>query len=426
MRTNRRKTILRQSLRGSVSVFLILILMPLFSGTYLAIDAGRTAAAKARVEEALDLTGNAALNDYDQALKDWYGLFAMGRSKDKFESQLAAVFSGTIDAGEITSGDPSVIEKYVEGFFGGLLGDRSRASYDNYINTSTKNFTLKFPEEASLARPNVMERTITDYMKYRGPYQFARGVSQRLGAFRNVDSAAEALSKSKDYYKSLSGVSKQMTRMADKLPETTETFDPEAERKAMDALSSGLDKLKSGVHKTDEAAKRWKNALDEMPEGEAKALMAGDYKTTADILNDSGVDTLKAQLEQDRTALDDYMAAKQKASEDRQAAEKALREAEAAAAAGEEVPAALVDPASIKDPDPPSLSYRKNALFGYIAGSKTKHGSGEEIPTDVDRSGLTANAPSQSVSRTVGSAVASAINAVGNSSALAVSGAGSG
>ncbi|MBO7689568.1 MAG: hypothetical protein J6T14_01835 [Clostridia bacterium] len=52
MRTNRRKTILRQSLRGSVSVFLILILMPLFSGTYLAIDAGRTAAAKARVEEA--------------------------------------------------------------------------------------------------------------------------------------------------------------------------------------------------------------------------------------------------------------------------------------------------------------------------------------------------------------------------------------
>lgn len=426
MRTNRWKPILRRSLRGSVSVFLILILMPMFSGTYLAIDAGRTAAAKARVEEALDLTGNAALNDYDQALKDWYGVFAMGRSREKAESRMAAVFSGTIDAGEITAGDPSVIEKYIEGYFGGLLGDRSRASYDNYINTTTKSFTLQFPEEASLARPNVMERTITDYMKYRGPYQFARGVSQRLGAFRNVEGAAEALSKSKDYYKSLSGVSKQMTKMADKLPEASDTFDPEAEQKAIETLSSGLDKLKSDVHKTDEAAKKWKGALEEMPEGEAKALMVGDYKTTADILNDSGVDTLKAQLEQDRAALSDYIEAKKKAGEDREAAEKALREAEAAAAAGEEVPAVVVDPASIKDPDPPALAYRKNALFGYIAGSKTKQGSKEELPTDVDRSGLTADAPAQSVSRTVGSAVASAIDAVGSSSAMAVSGAGSG
>lgn len=66
-----------QRVRGSISLFLILILMPLFSGTYLAIDAGRAAAARSRLAGALDLTGNAALNDYDQALKDRYGLFAM-------------------------------------------------------------------------------------------------------------------------------------------------------------------------------------------------------------------------------------------------------------------------------------------------------------------------------------------------------------
>ncbi len=48
-----------QTVRGSISLFLVLILMPLFSGTYLAIDAGRASAARSRLESALNLTGNA-------------------------------------------------------------------------------------------------------------------------------------------------------------------------------------------------------------------------------------------------------------------------------------------------------------------------------------------------------------------------------
>ena len=103
----------RQLWRGSISLFLVLILMPLFSGTYLAIDAGRAAAARSRLESAMDLTGNAALKDYDEALKDWYGLFAMAKSQETYENELTAVFSGTVDAGEAT-------------------GD---GTFDNYINT---------------------------------------------------------------------------------------------------------------------------------------------------------------------------------------------------------------------------------------------------------------------------------------------------
>lgn len=372
----KQKTI-AERVQGSISLFLVLILMPLFSGTYFAIDAGRTAAAKSRLESALDLTGNAGLNDYDQVLKDWYGIFAMTKSRSKMETGLAAVFSETMDAGE-------------------TLGE-------NYINTATKSFQVAYPKEASLARPEVLERTVTDYMKYRGPYGFARGVSQRLGAFRNIREASETLSKSQDYYESLSGVSKQLTKLADALPnDPSGAFDVDREEKAVHSILDGLEKLSSKVSKTDASAGAWKEALDRMPEGEAKGLLAGDYKATAEVLSSTGVETLRGKLEQDLNTLQQYRTAK--------------AEAEAARAEAEE-------PSAILDPEAPELSYYSDSLYGYIAGSRTKGAEGSYSLPDLDRSTLVTGVPEQYVSRLLGSS-GEAIDALGSDAALSVSGGG--
>lgn len=401
----------RQSIRGSISIFLILVMVPLFSCTYLAIDAGRTAAARSRLSAALNLTGNAALNDYDQALKDWYGLFAMGKSKDTMETELAAVFSGMIDAGEVAAGDPSVIEQYINGFFEGLLPN-GRGSYDNYINTGTKSFTVSFPADTSLARPDVLERTVTDYMKYRGPYQFARGVKQRIGAFQNVQSAADSLEKAQDYYDSLSGVSKQMERLANKLPVTAE-FDEEQEEKTIRTLLDGLDGLSSKVGKSTARAAEWKTSLDSMPDGEAKSLLSGDYKNTAEVLSQNGIDKLKDRLNKDLSTLTAYRQEK-----------KVAEDAAAASEEGTETPVL---------PDTPSLSYKTDSLYGYIANSKTsetENGEGAaqksalEAMAKTDRSAMTEGVPDKYVSQVVGSAIASAVDAVGSQTANVLEGSG--
>ena len=397
----------RQALRGSISIFLILIMVPLLSGTYLAIDAGRTAAARSRMMSALNLTGNAALNDYDQALKDWYGLFAMGKSQEAMETELTAVFSGMIDAAEVTAGDPSLIEKYIGGFFQGLLGN-DRSSYDNYVNTKTKTFSASFPSDAALARPDVLERTLTDYMKYRGPYRFARGVSQRLGAFHNIGEAADSLEKAGAYYDSLSGVSKQMEKMAAKLPVTTE-FDEKAEETAIRTLLNGLDGLSGKVERSTKKAEAWKQSLDQMENGEAKALLSGDYKNTAEVLSQTGIENLRSRLNDDLEALENYK-------NEKKAAENAKSEA------GEQNPDAA-------EPELPTMSYRSDALYGYIANSRAAgqsdtDGAGasskqalEQLAAS-DRSTLTAEAPANYVSRAVGSAIASAIDAVGGEAAV--------
>ena len=65
--------------KGSISIFLCLIMLPMVTYATMIIDASRLQAAKSAISGAGDLTMNAALSEYDQVLKDMYGLFAIDR-----------------------------------------------------------------------------------------------------------------------------------------------------------------------------------------------------------------------------------------------------------------------------------------------------------------------------------------------------------
>ena len=137
-----------------------------------------------------------------------------------------------------------------------------------------------------------------------------------------------------------------------------------------------------------------------MPEGEAKALLAGDYKATAEVLSSSGIETLRGKLQNDLNAIRQYRSAK--------------ADAEAARVEAE-------DPASVQDPEAPDLAYYEDSLYGYIAGSRT---TGSELSfslPDLDRNALVTGVPQTYVSRVLGS-TAAAIEAVGSDDALSVSG----
>ena len=137
------------------------------------------------------------------------------------------------------------------------------------------------------------------------------------------------------------------------------------------------------------------------------------------------MERLRSDLEQDKAALEDYQTKKAQAEADRKAAEAALKEAEETVAAGGEAPSELIDPASIQDPEAPSLSYQKNALYGYIKNSRTAAAdpaASEEVDalktlSKTDRSLLVTGVPDVSVSRTVGTAIVSAIREAGGDDA---------
>lgn len=253
---------------GSISVFLVLVMFPLYSCVYLAIDSVRRSSARSKMTGAMNLTGNAALNSYEKAMKDRYGLFVMGTDEAQLEREMQAVFSNTVDG--VSDG------------------------FENMIGTSPREFTLRYDSGSSLASPDVLEPMVTDYMKYRAPYSFAYGVSQRLGFIKQAPEAAEVMEKSGGYYQSMESVNKVVTDLSG-----TVSNEDSSDKEEIKSLLSGLKKLRKESKDVEKEAEKWKQALGRMEDGEAKSLLSADYKNSAGVFSGDSINTLERKLKED-------------------------------------------------------------------------------------------------------------------------------
>ena len=68
-----------KKVRGSISVLMVIILLPMLTFSAVIVDLSRINMAKQMMSSAGDLTMNSALANYDTILKDVYGLFAMSQ-----------------------------------------------------------------------------------------------------------------------------------------------------------------------------------------------------------------------------------------------------------------------------------------------------------------------------------------------------------
>ena len=72
--------------RGSVTIFLTILLVPMLIISGVFVDVGRYQLAKAYVSNAADLTLRSHLANYDSALKEVYGLFAISQKEQGSEA----------------------------------------------------------------------------------------------------------------------------------------------------------------------------------------------------------------------------------------------------------------------------------------------------------------------------------------------------
>lgn len=278
----------RKAYQGSVSLFLAMVLLPIYSCVYFVIDAARYEAAREKAEGALALCGNGALNDYDFVLKELYGLFAISSGQEEEERLISNLFGNSVDA------------------YG--------AGQQNMISTSVKSFSLSFPAEASLARPEVLERYMVDYMKYRAPYQFARGLSQQLAVFRQSADAATVLEKSQAYYNALSDTDNRLSEIGKTVSGETDGSIA-AEKEKIAALQKTIEPLRKALKGTSGEAEEWKSAIEKMEDGELKTLLSGNYQDAAGALSEDGLQAFSDLLQEDLNKLQEYEAQKTQSAE---------------------------------------------------------------------------------------------------------------
>ena len=148
--------------KGAVTVFVTLLLIPaiLVSGT--AVDLARIHTARSIMQDANQLAANSVLSQYNALLNDLYGLFGVAED-DPILGQL--------------------LNDYISvSVFGESGQDRSLGTLQLFYGSSLSLAEPNFAPDMNLRNEDVLRRQIEEYMKFRGPVIIVQDVLELLGS----------------------------------------------------------------------------------------------------------------------------------------------------------------------------------------------------------------------------------------------------
>lgn len=181
---------------GAVSVFLAIILIPMMIIASIMIDYGRIQLGSAVASSAGDLTLNTALSQYDNVLKDMYGLFATSQSNEELLDNLEEYYTASIVAQGISK---SAADDYVGQIMDILKGVSDGSSVD-LMNMSVTDFNVNEPSQGSLVNPSLLRGQIVEFMKYRAPINGGMALLESLKSFSNLDKQMKLVEDKQAYY----------------------------------------------------------------------------------------------------------------------------------------------------------------------------------------------------------------------------------
>ncbi|GEM_PF-4466338 len=199
-----------RAVRGSVTLLLVMLLLPMITFSTLIIDASRLQSVRTNIAGAGDLTLNAIMSEYNVLLEDMYGLFANCKNMNDLKPALEAYFRQSaesfVPAGTLSGNDyaKEMIKKATNLVLDNN-GNVPQESLTNFLNMALvdNQFQAEAVHGGALANPNIMKQQIVEYMKYRGPVSLASTLLGKLNVLSNASSQTDACDKKVDYNKSL-------------------------------------------------------------------------------------------------------------------------------------------------------------------------------------------------------------------------------
>lgn len=180
-----------KKIQGSISVLLVIILLPMMTFSAVIVDVCRVNMAKQMMSSAGDLTMNTALANYDTILKDVYGLFAMsqaeGMSNDELGEELNKYFAETLSSYGVVSKKDA--DEYVDMLIGDFRDILNGGNIDttNFLELNNIDLAAVKMEGSSLANASVLRKQIVEYMKYRAPMELGLSFLESLTCFEKLE-----------------------------------------------------------------------------------------------------------------------------------------------------------------------------------------------------------------------------------------------
>lgn len=180
--------------KGAISIFLVIVLVPMLILSSIFVDMSRIRMAKAVSTSAGDLTLNTALTNYDAVLKEMYGLFATSQDTDELFENLENYYRDCIES----AGIPDVeAENYVDQIMSLI---KSETGTDDLLNMNLTSFEVEKPTGSNLANPAVLKSQIVEFMKYRAPINLGTSLIEALGSMKNLKKQTALVEDKNEFY----------------------------------------------------------------------------------------------------------------------------------------------------------------------------------------------------------------------------------
>lgn len=187
--------------KGAISVFLVIILVPVIVVASVFVDVSRVKLSRMVVDSAADLTLNTVLTRYDQDLNDFYGIMASSQSVDEFLETAEDYFRVCITSQGIDTTNASRYASEIKNLFfeSGDISDLL-----NMEIAEDPGFKINKVKDGSLVNPALVKKSLVEFMKYRSPINKAVDLLNTLKknskALEDSIDDTELTEKKRDYY----------------------------------------------------------------------------------------------------------------------------------------------------------------------------------------------------------------------------------
>ena len=238
-----------QNHRGSVSVFLVIVLVPMIACASLFVDASRVKSARGLVSSAGDLTLNTVLSQYDVDLNDFYGLMASAQDMDEVINAAGDYFTACIKSQGIDTTDAAHYLNSIKGFFFGDDDVKDLLGID-LADESTVSVTPV--ADGSLTNPALVKTQIVEFMKYRSPINSIVALFEKFQKsateLENSSKTSDLVDKKQEYYEAQGEVAEAAYKVYEKIVEYDKLGITASDLQEIKNLLNGIEDKYKNLH----------------------------------------------------------------------------------------------------------------------------------------------------------------------------------
>ena len=183
--------------KGAISIFLVIILVPMMVVSALFVDASKVELARSVVDSAGDLTLNTALTNYDTKLKELYGLLATAQDSSDLYGRLEGYFKSCITSSGVSNDEAELM---VDQIISSLTTVEDSGSTSDIMNMELVDFSVQKYSDADLSNATMLKKQIVEFMKYRAPINTGLSFLSALESFGTLSKQTELVEKKQAYY----------------------------------------------------------------------------------------------------------------------------------------------------------------------------------------------------------------------------------